>query len=171
MRPVLLCLLAVLALAEERPAWLGDAGRAATFPEPRWISATASEPVTPERDRAKCLEIVATSAQNELARSVRVRVEAVTESKTVEITGSTGGRFESTFSDQSLAITGVWLDLRKAETWFDEEGGIAHAICAVERSVLADTYRGRAEAALTELAAAADEAQAHETAGRANDAA
>jgi hypothetical protein len=171
MRPVLLCLLAVLALAEERPAWLGDAGRAATFPEPRWISSTASEPVTPERDRAKCLEIVATSAQNELARSVRVRVEAVTESKTVEITGATGGRFESTFSDQSLAITGVWLDLRKAETWFDEEAGIAHAICAVERTVLADSFRGRSEAALTELTAAADEAQAHETAGRANDAA
>lgn len=167
----LLCLLSVDAAAAERPAWVGEAGRAAAFPEPRWLSADASEPVTPERDRATCLEIVATNAQNELARSVRVRIEAVTESKTVEVTGSTGGRFETSFSDQSMAIVGIWLDLRKLETWFDEESGIAHAVCAVERSVLAESLRGRAEAALSELAAAADEAQAHETAGRPNEAA
>jgi len=171
MRAALLCLLALALTAAERPAWLGDAGRAAAFPEPRWLSASAEERTTPERDREKCLQIVATSAQNELARSVRVRVEAVTESKTVEVTGATGGRFDSSFSDQSMTIVGVWLDLRKLETWFDEESGTAHAVCAVERSVLADSLRGRAEAALTELAAAADEAQAHETAGRANDAA
>lgn len=153
------------------PAWLGDAGRAAMFPDAQWLSATAEDRTTPERDRAKCLETVAVSAQNELARSVRVRVESVTESKAVQITGSSGSRFESSFSDQSLTITGVWLDLRRLETWFDEASGTAHAVCAVERTVLADSLRGRAEAALTELAAAADEAQAHEDAKRSNDAA
>lgn len=153
------------------PAWLGDAGRAAAFPDAQWLSATAEERTTAERDRAKCLEIVSTAAQNELARSVRVKVEAVTESKAVEITGSSGSRFDSTFSDQSITITGVWLDLRKLETWYDEEAGIAHAVCAVERGVLAASLRARAEAALGELAASADEAQAHETAGRANEAA
>lgn len=150
------------------PSWLGEAGRAAAFPDARWLSATAEDRTTPERDRAACLERVAASAQNELARSVRVRVESVTESKQVQITGSTGSRFESSFSDQSLTITGVWLDLRKLETWFDEDGGTAHAVCAVERDVLADSLRARAEAALGELAASADEAQAQEAAGRAN---
>lgn len=157
--------------AQPAPAWLGEAARAAAFPDAQWLSATAEERTTPERDRAKCLEMVATAAQNELARSVRVRVEAVTESKTVEITGASGSRFDSTFSDQSMAIVGVWLDLRRLETWFDEESGTAHAVCAVERRVLADSLRARAEAALGELSASADEAQAHETAGRANDAA
>lgn len=172
MRAAFLCLFSLLSLAAaERPAWVGEAGRAASFPEPRWLSAETSEQVNTDRDRAKCLEIVATSAQNELARSVRVRIEAVTESKTVEVTGSTGGRFETSFSDQSMSIVGIWLDLRKLETWFDEESGIAHAVCAVERSVLAESLRARAEAALSELAAAADEAQAHETAGRPNEAA
>lgn len=171
MRPAILCLLALALAAAERPAWLGDAGRVAAFPEPRWLSAVAEERTSPERDREKCLQIVATSAQNELARSVRVRVEAVTESKTVEVTGSTGSRFDSSFSDQSMTIVGVWLDLRKLETWFDEDSGTAHAVCAVERSVLADSLRARAEAALSELTASADEAQAHETAGRPNEAA
>jgi hypothetical protein len=171
MRIAVLCLLALLLCAEDRPAWLGDAGRAATYPDTVWLSATAEERTTTERDRAKCLEIVATGAQNELARSVRVRVEAVTESKSVEITGASGSRFDSTFSDQSVTITGVWLDLRKLETWFDEESGTAHAVCAVERSVLAASLRARAEAALGELNASADEAQAHETAGRSNEAA
>ncbi len=171
MRAAILCLLCLALAAAERPAWIGESGRAATFPEPRWLSATAEERVSAERDKAKCLEIVGTSAQNELARSIRVRVEAVTESKTVEITGATGSRFDASFSDQSTTIVGVWLDLRKLETWFDEEAGVAYAVCAVERSVLADALRARAEAALSELAASSDEAQAHEAAGRPNEAA
>ncbi len=158
-------------VAEPAPAWLGDAGRAAVFPDRSWLSATAQERVSAERDRAACLEIVATAAQNELARSIRVRVEAVTEAKTVEITGASGARFESSFSDQSLTVAGVSLDLRKLASWFDEEAGTAHAVCAVERSVLAESLRSRAEAALDELAASADEAQAQEKGGRSNDAA
>jgi hypothetical protein len=171
MRIAVLCLLALILCAEDRPAWLGDGGRAGIFPDAIWLSATAEERTSPERDRDACLAGVAAGAQSELARSVRVRIEAVTESRLVEITGSTGGRFASTFSDQSMAITGVWLDLRKLETWFDEESGTAYAVCAVERSVLAASLRGRAEASLSELSAAADEAQGHETANRANDAA
>ncbi len=171
MRTVLLCLCCLVATASEQPGWMGEAGRAASFPEPQWLSATAEEPTTSERDKAACLEIVATAAQNELARSIRVRVEAVTESKTVEVTGSTGGRFATSFSDQSMTIVGVWLDLRKLETWFDEASGTAHAVCAVERSVLAASLRARAEAALNELVGSADEAQTQEDAGRTNDAA
>ena len=157
--------------ATEKPAWVGAAGRAAAFPEATWLCAVAEERTSDERDPAKCLEIAGTSAQNELARSIRVRVEAVTESKTVEITGSSSAHFESSFSDQSLTVAGVSLDLRKLETWFDEESGYAHAVCAVERSVLAESLRARAEAALGEVSASADEAQAQETAGRSNDAA
>jgi hypothetical protein len=171
MRAAILCLCCLALAAAERPAWVGEAGRAASFPEPRWLSAVAEERVSNERDPAKCLEIASTSAQNELARSIRVRVEAVTEAKTVEVTGATGGRFESTFSDQSMTIVGVWLDLRRLETWYDADAGTIHAVCAVERAVLAESLRARAEAALGELSATADAAQAEETAGRANAAA
>lgn len=171
MRLILLALLAAVLAGAERPAWIDDAGRAAAFPEPRWLSATAEEHVAPGRDRAKCLEIVAASAQAELARSIRVRIEAVAESRALEITGSTGGRFESSFSDQSRSVAGVWLDQRRLETWFDPQAGRAYAVCAIERQVLADGLRARAELALSELAASADQAQALADGGRANPAA
>lgn len=173
MRLALLCLatLAVLAAEDAPPRWLGEAGRAAVFPEPAWLSAEAQERTSPERDRARCLEIVATAAQNELARSIRVRVESVTEDRTVEITGSTGSRYESTFSDQSMTIAGVWLEQRRLETWFDEASGTAYAVCAVERAVMAEGLRARADAALTELAAEAAAAKALEDGGRPNEAA
>lgn len=164
----LLLTMAALLAAGERPPWLRDVR--AVFPEPRWLVASGEERATPEREPAEALRLAAESAQNELARSIRVRVEAVTETRTLEIAGGSGSRFEQSFSDRSTTRTGVWLDLRRLETWYDAAADTAHAVCAVERPVVAEGLRARAAAALQEAEAVALEAEALEAAGRANEA-
>ncbi|MDW8373358.1 MAG: DUF4384 domain-containing protein [Planctomycetota bacterium] len=131
---------------------------------------TGEERASAEREPALAVRLAAESAQNELARSIRVRVEAVTETRTLEITGGTAARFEQSFSDRSATSTAVSLDLRRLETWYDPTSETAYAVCAVERPVVAESLRARSEAALQEAAALTQEAQALEGAGRSNEA-
>lgn len=148
--------------ADPPPAWVGDAGRQAAFPSDQWLVGWAEEAVADGRDRARCLEIVTAGSQSELARSIRVRVEASTESSTAEITGASGARFSQSFADRSRLSSDITLTDRTFETWFDEGRQRAYAVCAVKRAQFAAGVRAKAEAALTELAGAADTAQAAE---------
>ena len=149
--------------ATQAPAWLTDAGRATALPAGTWLVCVSQEAVVPERNREKCLEIVTAAAQAELVRSIRVRIEAESESRQSETTLATSSRFESHFANRSRTRSDLTLDGRRLETWFDARSGTAYALSAIERTAVAEQARERAAAVLTTVKSAADAAKAAET--------
>lgn len=164
--PAVLLLATCCLAAEPRPDWVGDAARATAYPETTWLVGWAEDEVKADADPAELAKALIESSRSELARSIRVRVEAVAESRMVEITGASGARFDSSFADRSRTTTDLRLQGCLVRSWHDEEGHRMHAIAAMRRSDFANALRAAAGQGLDQLAASADEAQAVEDASR-----
>lgn len=163
---VLLLIATCCAAAEPRPDWVGDAGRAAAYPEAVWLVGWSEDEIKPDAVPDEVAKRLAESCRAELARSVRVRVESVQETKSVEVTGSSGNRFSSSFADSSKLSSDLNLQDSQIRTWIDEEAHRVHAIAAMRRADFANAMRTAAGQALDGLSASADEAQAVEDASR-----
>lgn len=149
--------------AEESPQWVTAAGRQSAYPDSTWLVSHATESVANGRDRDKCLEIVNAAAQAELARSIRVRIEAESESRQSETTMATASRCDSYFAHRSRTHSDLILVGRCLDSWFDARTNTAHALSAIERATVAEQARERAAVALIAVYAASDAAKAAET--------
>lgn len=153
-RLLLLCCLwgATVTLSAQAPQWLTSQGRAASYPNESYLSGFAMSDIGSGEPHDTACERASKAAASEVAASVRVSIESVTQLETHEVEVDDELHFTQLYSDYTQQHANAEIVGLKTATYVAADKGVVYAFAYVEIAELASYYTSQIEINLTKIA-------------------